>query len=72
MWHGDTRVGRWGRFLIRAAVALVLAAGLMFVPWVLPVPPLWAYTVVPVTVFGVIVYLGKLLYDTLFYNHYWP
>jgi len=26
---------------------------------------------VPVVVFLFICYLGKLLYDTLFYNHYW-
>jgi hypothetical protein len=53
-------------------IALAVTVVLMFVPWVLPVPLWWAYTVVPVAVFGVIVYLGKLLYDTLFYNHYWP
>ncbi len=63
---------RWGRFLIRASIALAVAFVLMSVPWVIAVPIWWAYIVVPVVVFGTICYLGKTLYDTLFYDHYWP
>jgi len=51
-------------------VALALAVMLMPLPWWTPA---WlAYVQVPIVVFLLICYLGKLLYDTLFYNRYWP
>jgi hypothetical protein len=53
-------------------MALVVALTLMAVPWVLPVPAWSAYVVAGVVAFGVVCYLGKLLYDTLFFEHYWP
>jgi len=55
---------------VLAAVALALAVMLMPLPWWTPA---WlAYVQVPIVVFLLICYLGKLLYDTLFYNRYWP
>jgi hypothetical protein len=62
---------RWRR-LLRASL-LVLAGGgfLLWVP--LPMLPLSVLNYrEAVVVFGVVVALGKLLYDTLFYDHYWP
>ncbi|GIV19438.1 MAG: hypothetical protein KatS3mg023_1189 [Armatimonadota bacterium] len=62
---------RW-RKLLRASL-LVLAVGvvLLFIP--LPMLPASVLTYrQALVVFGVVVALGKLLYDTLFYDHYWP
>jgi len=49
-----------------------VAVGLLIIVALLPVwTPCWfAYFQVPVVVFPFVCYLGKLLYDTLFYNHY--
>ncbi|MCS6950308.1 MAG: hypothetical protein RMM06_07270 [Armatimonadota bacterium] len=62
---------RW-RKLLRASL-LVLAVGgvLLVVP--LPLVPASVLTYrQALVVFGIVVALGKLLYDTLFYDHYWP
>jgi hypothetical protein len=62
---------RWRR-LLRASL-LVLAGG-GFLLWV-PLPMLPSSVLnyrEAVVVFGVVVALGKLLCDTLFYDHYWP
>ena len=60
----------WLTALIRALVA----SALVFVLAHVPPPsftPLWvAYIQVPLLMFGLLCYLGKLLYDTLFYDHY--
>lgn len=60
----------WRHFLSRAAIAVVV--GLLIIVAPLPVwtPHWFAYFQVPVVVFLFVCYLGKLLYDTLFYNHY--
>ena len=61
---------RLRRFLERVA----LAAAILFVVIVLPLPfwtPRWFELFqVPVAVMLFIMYLGKLLYDTLFYDRY--
>jgi hypothetical protein len=61
---------RLRRFVERAA----LAAAILFVVVVLPLPfwtPRWFELFqVPVAVMLFIMYLGKLLYDTLFYDRY--
>lgn len=53
---------------------LALAAALTFLCAVLPLPfwtPVWfAYYQVPLAVLLFVCYLGKLLYDTLFYERY--
>ncbi len=61
-------MNRWWKFLLRAAVAFLVAVGLMFFP--LPVwTPQWIVWIqVPAVVFLLVCYLGKLLYDTLFYD----
>jgi len=62
---------RWRR-LLRAS-RLVLAVGGVFLLIPLPMLPASVLTYrQAVVVFGVVVTLGKLLYDTLFYDHYWP
>jgi uncharacterized membrane protein len=56
----------------RVVVAVIIAIIVM----ALPPPdgfPQWLSKVqVPVVIFVFICYIGKLLYDTLFYDHYWP
>lgn len=62
---------RWRSLLVRIVIALLIA-------WVLATVPLpristqtWvAYVQVPIVIFLLICYLGKLLIDTLFYDHY--
>ncbi len=62
----------------RSIIGRVIAATL--VAWVIASAPLprvasetWvAYVQVPVVIFLLICYLGKLLIDTFFYNHYEP
>jgi hypothetical protein len=52
-------------------VVLAIGGLLLFVP--LPMLPASVLTYRQVLVlFGVVVALGKLLYDTFFYDHYWP
>ncbi len=58
--------------LAKGIIAILFAGACAFVPlaeWA----PIWALQVqVPVTGVLLVCYLGKLLYDTLFYDHYWP
>lgn len=66
-----TLAQRW-RNLVRG-VLLILAAGgfLLFIP--LPILPASVLSFrQALVVFCVVAALGKLLYDTLFYDHYWP
>lgn len=59
--------------LLRVIVAAVIA-------WILatmPLPPIapqkfFAYVQVPIVVFVLVCYIGKLMIDTFFYNHYQP
>ena len=58
--------------VMRIMLAMALAVIIMFLP-----PPAgtaaWLTNVqVPVTVFLLVCYIGKLLYDTLFYDHFVP
>lgn len=65
------RARRWRSLLRGALLTLVVGSFLLFVP--LPMLPasVLGYRQALV-VFGVVVVLGKLFYDTLFYDHYWP
>jgi hypothetical protein len=64
---------RWRGVLVRLALAALLAwifatASLPFIP-----PPKWfAYVQVPVVIFVFLCYVGKLLIDTFFYDHFKP
>jgi hypothetical protein len=55
---------------------ILVAAGLAIIVMILPPPsalPAWLDTLwQPVIVFVLICYIGKLLYDTLFFDHYVP
>ena len=66
-----TRRGRLGRLLVELALGTVLALFLLLVPlaWL---GPLVAALQVPLAVVMIVCLLGKLLYDTLFYDHYRP
>ena len=63
---------RWRAFVIRALIATALALAIMLVPLLWWTPAWLAYVQTPAAVFLLICYLGKLLYDTLFYDRYWP
>ncbi len=64
---------RWRPLIVRSLIATIVA-------WVLATAPLpamtaqtWiAYVQVPIVIFLLICYLGKLLIDTFFYDHYHP
>lgn len=62
---------RW-RDLARG-VLIILVVGVLLLYMPLPMLPAsvlsYRQTLV---VFGVVAALGKLLYDTFFYDHYWP
>jgi hypothetical protein len=56
----------------RIVLATVLAVIIMFLP---PPPdfPAWIGNIqAPLAACVLVCYIGKLLYDTLFYDHYWP
>lgn len=65
--------GRWRGVLIRIGLAALIAwlfatASLPFIP----APKWFAYVQVPFVIFVFICYIGKLLLDTFFYDHYKP
>ncbi len=64
------------RRILRALGRLMAAAALAVVITLLPQPgslPSWLEAVwMPVVIFLLLCYTGKLLYDTLFYDHYRP
>jgi len=62
---------RW-RKLWRGALLVLAGGGILLL---IPLPMLPASVLTyrqALVVFGIVVALGKLLYDTLFYDHYWP
>ncbi len=64
---------RISSFLVRAAIA----TGLAVIAATAPLPGFdsqtwFAYIQVPIVIFLLICYIGKLLIDTFFYNHYRP
>ncbi len=63
---------RWFRTLTKAAVAILLALACAVLPlyeWA----PVWFIKIqLPLTGIVLVCYLGKLLYDTLFYDHFRP
>jgi hypothetical protein len=62
---------RWRKLLRASLLVLAVGALLLFIP--LPMLPASVLTYrQALVVLGVVVALGKLLYDTLFYDHYWP
>lgn len=64
------RQNRWGRFFRRAGWALLVALVAVFLPCSSWTPAVFAYWQVPIVVLALILYLGVLLYETLFYDRY--
>ncbi len=64
---------RWRILFLRVIAATAVAWVIATVPLPQVAPYMWfAYVQVPVAIFLLICYLGKLLIDTLFYDHYRP
>ncbi|MDE3088100.1 MAG: hypothetical protein KGJ80_01785 [Chloroflexota bacterium] len=64
---------RWRALLIRVVIATLIAWLLATVPLPSVAPQTWfAFIQVPVVVFFLICYFGKLLIDTFFYDRYNP
>lgn len=64
--------GRWAWFGIRVVLVTLLALVLIYVPLPVVVAQLIGSIRVPAVVILAVCYVGKLLYDTLFYDHYRP
>ncbi len=63
----------WRILILRVTIATIVAWIIATVPIPQVAPYLWfAYFQVPIAIFVLICYLGKLLIDTLFYDHYHP
>ncbi len=66
-----TSARRWRNLLRGVVVILAMGMLLLYIP--LPMLPASVLTYrEALVVFAVVVALGKLLYDTFFYDHYWP
>ncbi|MBI3536242.1 MAG: hypothetical protein HY070_01570 [Chloroflexi bacterium] len=64
---------RLRRFLIRLSLALMIAWLFASVPIPRIAPQNWfAFFQVPLVVFVLVCYIGKLLIDTFFYNQFKP
>ncbi len=63
--------GRGGRFLLKLGLGAALALVLMHLPLGRLGPTAVALQM-PLAVLLLVCFAGKLLYDTLFYDHYWP
>ena len=62
---------RWRPFAVKVVLAAVIVWLVATAPVRLIAPQNWvAFFQVPIVVFVFICYMGKLLIDTLFYNHY--
>lgn len=63
---------RLKRLCLRSGVALLLTLLITLVPLPGDLPPFTSTLVTAGATLILICYLGKLLYDTLFYDRYWP
>lgn len=61
-------LSRKRNFALRVLVALLVALTAMLIPLPVWAPQRVVWVQIPVTVFLLVCYLGKLLYDTLFYE----
>ncbi len=62
---------RWRPFAVRVVIAALIAWIVATAPIRSIAPQNWvAFVQVPIVIFVFICYIGKLLIDTLFYNHY--
>ncbi|MDO8670121.1 MAG: hypothetical protein Q7O66_01660 [Dehalococcoidia bacterium] len=60
------------RFIDRVWLGLVLALCVALMLGFFPADSLLATVRLPVAALIVVCTMGKALYDTLFYDHYWP
>ncbi len=66
-------MAHWRVLIVRSLIAGIVAWVLATVPVPNVAPYNWvAYVQVPIVIFMLICYIGKLLIDTFFYNHYQP
>ena len=64
-------LGRWRALIVRVVIATTLAWLLANVPLPRFAPHIWvAYIQIPIIIFLLICYIGKLLIDTFFYAHH--
>ncbi len=70
--HRWTRLGHLGRLLVRATVAAVALVVALLIPLPGFTPQLFVMLYVPLVVLSFIIYIGKLVLDTFFYDHYQP
>ncbi|MBI1801941.1 MAG: hypothetical protein HYR71_09975 [Chloroflexi bacterium] len=63
---------RWQTALLKALLAVTASTACAILPlaeWA----PFWLLKIqVPLTGLALVCTIGKLMYDTLFYDHYWP
>lgn len=62
--------GRWQRFLKRSTLGILLAVVAIFAPCAAWTPDVFAQWQAPIAVFALVIYLGVVLFDTLFYDRY--
>ena len=62
--------------IVLLVVRVLMATAVAVIVLLLPPPPelpAWLAKVqMPLTIFVLVCYIGKLLFDTLFFNHYQP
>ena len=64
---------RWRSVIVRALIATLIAWALATAPFpAIPGYKWFAYVQVPIVVFLLICYIGKLLIDTFYYDRYRP
>ncbi len=68
-----SRASHWRGLVFRVAAASLIAWLIASAPVPRIEPYMWfAYVQVPIAIFLLICYLGKLLIDTFFFDHYRP
>lgn len=67
-----SRAHLWRRLLVRCAAAIVFGSICATVPLADWAPHWLSRVQMPAATFAVVAYCGKALYDTLFYDHFWP
>lgn len=61
-----------GNVLKRSAIGIAIGLVVMLLPLPVHVDPLWRMLQAPIGALLIVCFVGKALYDTLFYDRYWP
>ncbi len=72
MAPNGARARPWKRLLLRMAAAILFGAICATMPLADWAPHWVGRLQMPLAIFAVIAYVGKLLYDTLFFDHFQP